>query len=61
MLKGRFAQIAEFTSIVLMLVGFFAMKQSTGSVVYVKDTTAASPWKTGAYAPTPTGLLKSRL
>ena len=37
------------------------VKQLTGSVVYVKDTSAVSPWKTGAHAPAPEALHKSRL
>jgi hypothetical protein len=37
------------------------VKQLRNSVVTVRDTSAVSPWKTGADAPTPTVLLKSRL
>jgi hypothetical protein len=37
------------------------VKQLSGSVVHVKDTSAVSPWKTGADAPTPEALHKSRL
>jgi hypothetical protein len=37
------------------------VKQLAGSVVHVKDTSAVSPWKTGADAPTPEALHKSLL
>lgn len=36
------------------------VKQLTGSVVHVKDTSAVSPWKTGTDAPTQADLAKSR-
>lgn len=36
------------------------VKQLTGSVVYVKDTSAVSPWKSGTGAPTQADLAKSR-
>ena len=36
------------------------VKQLSGSVVHVKDTSAVSPWKTGTDAPTQADLAKSR-
>lgn len=36
------------------------VKQLAGSVVHVKDTSAVSPWKSGAHAPTQADLAKSR-